>query len=412
MTGFAAIPSDVRRLLAAHGLSATAMGLPWPALLVAVWEHSHDSAALGIAGAARMAPYVALSWLAGRLADRFARRLMVKASLALRVALLTATAVFLANGHVTAAVVCASLVVAAGTPAYPALAADMPNLARQSNESATGLLVTIEVAAFFVGPALGGVVLSMDLPLASAWAAVALTAAALFLVLGVAWLQDSNPPTASAHQSPKSGLLQLLRQRIALAALAAVVVNNAVLGAVGIALLPLAREQWHGDAREFGLATAALGLGAFAAPVLLKLWGLGCLAGRRSALMLGAFLAALLAGPQLWWAMLALAVTGAAAVHVEAVATASLQTATPDRDRSSVLGLADSLMVAAGAAGAAVTPRLAELWGPSLVIAGCAICSLGMTALFPRPGQVEIGAGTSGTVRGDHVPMPALPSDR
>src|SRR5262245_15955842 len=115
------ISPDVRRLLVAHALSATALGLAWPALLVAVWSETHSDLWLGVTGAARMLPYVALSWLAGRVADRYSRSLMVRGSLLARIVLLVGVAALLAFGSVAGAVVCASLAVAAGTPAYPAL---------------------------------------------------------------------------------------------------------------------------------------------------------------------------------------------------------------------------------------------------------------------------------------------------
>ena len=49
------------RLLTGHALAATAMSMPWPWLLVLVWNDSHDRALLGLAASARMLPYVACS---------------------------------------------------------------------------------------------------------------------------------------------------------------------------------------------------------------------------------------------------------------------------------------------------------------------------------------------------------------
>jgi MFS family permease len=121
MTRPCPLPSGVRRILVAHGLGATALGLPWPGLLVAVWDDSHSNGRLGLTGAARMAPYVLLSWLAGRVADRLSRGRLVRANLAARVAALVATALRLAGDHAGAAVACACLTVALGTPAYPAI---------------------------------------------------------------------------------------------------------------------------------------------------------------------------------------------------------------------------------------------------------------------------------------------------
>lgn len=60
------------RLLAGHALAATAMSMPWPVLLAEVWNRTGSDTWLGVAGAARLLPYVLLSAAAGMVADRFA----------------------------------------------------------------------------------------------------------------------------------------------------------------------------------------------------------------------------------------------------------------------------------------------------------------------------------------------------
>ena len=49
----------VHRTIASHALAAVAMSLPWPLVVVLVWEQVGDGWVLGLAGAARMLPYVA-----------------------------------------------------------------------------------------------------------------------------------------------------------------------------------------------------------------------------------------------------------------------------------------------------------------------------------------------------------------
>ena len=82
----------------------------------------------------------------------------VRQTLWLRTALLAGTAALLVGPGVPPwgyAVVLASAAVAAGTPAYPALMAAMPTVGSGSARRASGLLVTVEVASFVVGPAVG-----------------------------------------------------------------------------------------------------------------------------------------------------------------------------------------------------------------------------------------------------------------
>src|ERR1700710_1140145 len=127
------VPTPVLRLLASHALAAVAMSLPWPLLLVLVWDRvgqsPHGDLLLGLTGAARMLPYVALSWATGTLADRFRRDRLLRVTLVARGLLLGLVALALWQDQLVVAVVAATLAVACGTPAYPALAAAMPGVA-------------------------------------------------------------------------------------------------------------------------------------------------------------------------------------------------------------------------------------------------------------------------------------------
>jgi MFS family permease len=386
------MPREVRRLVLAHGLSATAMGLPWPALLIVVWDSSHSDVLLGVAATARLLPYVLFSWLAGRLADRMDRLRVVRLSLAARVILLGATAALASTGQIAYAVVAAALVVTAGTPAYPAMAAAMPRLADRANETATGVLVTLEVAAFFVGPALGGLILGLGV---GGWmsSTVALVATGIALAIATTAMRSvsataTRRATGAAHVVPRAG-----QPRVARAAIAAVALDNAVAASLAIALLPLASDGWHSASRQYGLATAAVGVGAFAAPILLNRWGIGVAAGQRSALVLAAVLVAIAVSPALALAALPLAAFGAASVHVEAVSTALIQAATPNSGRSAALGLADSVMVGAAAVAAAVTPLLCTLAGGRAVIAAAALPALALRRLLvPMPSTARVAS--------------------
>lgn len=72
---------QVWRVIGSHAGAAVGMGLPWPMLLIVVEDSTTSHVLLGLAGAARLAPYVALSWLSGRLADRRERARIVRLSL-------------------------------------------------------------------------------------------------------------------------------------------------------------------------------------------------------------------------------------------------------------------------------------------------------------------------------------------
>src|SRR4051794_38830477 len=66
--------SRLARLLAGEFISSIGDWLYLVAVLIVVHEQSHDPLALGLVGAARIAPYLILSVPAGIVADRFDRR--------------------------------------------------------------------------------------------------------------------------------------------------------------------------------------------------------------------------------------------------------------------------------------------------------------------------------------------------
>ena len=374
---------SARRTIASHALAAVGMSLPWPLLVLLIWERAGDGWVLGVAGAARMLPYVALSWAAGRLADRFVRDRIVRLTLVSRAFALLAVAVALAAGHTWLALGAATFAVAVATPAYPALAAAMPGLAGRHTEGATSLLVTCEVASFVVGPALGGLLLAPSTRDLVPWAAMLCLVAAWLLFEGV----RLPAPTFVVARTRATGVLAALRTSSVLrGAVAAVAVVNAVAASVALALLPLA-EGWSGsgEGTAFGIATGALGFGALGGPLLGRIgdrWGLGP---RVWLVVLAACLIGVAPAPSLWVAVPLLAVAGAAAVQVEIVATAFVQVAAPDRLRASVLGLTDTAMVAAALLGALVAPTMAATLGPEPVVLVAAAGSVAAVMLVRRP---------------------------
>jgi MFS family permease len=363
----------VRKLVASHGLAAVGMSLPWPLLLLLVWQQTHSSLLLGVAGAARMLPYVALSWAAGRLADRYARDLIVKLSVAARIVLLIGVAAALQAGATGVALGAATLAVAAATPAYPALAAAMPAVAGRTTDRATNLLVTCEVASFVVGPSLGGLLLSPGTRAAVPWLAVAMVAGAAGLLSDV----SLPAPRAVAARANAGAVATVRRSRPILVAITAVSLVNLVIATVGLALLPLAETGWAAPGgTAYGAAVGALGFGAVGGPLLARLasrrgWGV-----RAWLALLACCLGLVAASPGLGLAVLPLAIGGATAVQVETAATASIQRHAPDSLRASVLGITDTAMVAAALLGALVAPVLAGAMGARALVLGSGLVCL------------------------------------
>ncbi|KAB7745197.1 hypothetical protein GA707_04360 [Nostocoides sp. F2B08] len=366
------------RILVSHALAATAMGAAWPLLLAAVWAGTGSAWWLGVAGAARMAPYVLCSWWVGHFADRFSRSRIVMGTLVARVVLLAASGVALWADLLGLAVLLSALVVAVATPAYPALVAGLPAVPGARARS-TEWLVTIEVCSFVVGPAVGGLLLGVPglvIPLATG-----ATAIAVVVMRGV----DLPAPSGTARRGRTGWHAVLAASSQARRTLGLLAMINFVLAGVGITLLPMATGDWAAPwstEAAFGIGTAVLGFGALGAPLLLRL-GRGPV--RRTlcglALMSGGIVLLGLA-PAVLAALPALGVIGAAAVHAEGNATRHLQGLIPDDSRASVFGLGDTVMVGAALAGSLVAPPLAEILGARVLLVATAISLIAMSGLI------------------------------
>lgn len=390
------------RLVVSHGLSAIAMAMPWPALLAAVWASTHSEAWLAVAGAARMAPYVLLSWASGSLGDRFPRTKVVRVSTALRLGLLATTAALLATGQVLPATATATLAVAAGTPAYPALAAGLPGLTDGPGDRPTRWLVTLEVSAFVVGPAVGGLLLGLGGATTSTVGAVALAALAQLLLAGV----EAEPVAGSSGRgraSRRDSLRTLIGTPDAVRAIVAVAVVNGVIGALGVGLLALALDGWGSGEQEFGIATAALGFGALATPAICWVLRLRSTAVLAALVLTAVPLAVTAAVPSWWLALFPLALVGAGATQVECAVTGVIQRAVPDHARAFALGVTDTAMVSVALAGAAAAPPLAAAATPAglVIVLTLVTAAAAVVVRLPqhaasragRASRVELGVG-------------------
>ncbi len=388
----------LQRLVLGHGVAATAMAMPWPVLLALTWDQTHSDTSLAVVGAARMAPYVALSWAAGSLGDRISRTTVIRLSAQVRAVLLLGAAAAVHGGHVGAAVALATLTVVAGTPAYPSLAAAMPSTAGRLTDSATSWLVTLEVSAFVVGPALGGLLLGLTGP------DVTMMATALMACIGVPLLTalrlspDNAAPSrcSSTAATPDPDVARtrgqvrlVVRSPGAVRVITTVAAVNLVIGAVGVALLPMADRGWT-NVHAFGPLTAAMGFGALAAPAVRRLLRLSSAAVRIALLLVALPLLMVAVTPTWAWALPPLALLGAAATQVECVATSLLQRFVPDRARATALGLADTVMVTGALVGAGLAPWLSDILGPRLLFVSLAVFTVLVLQSVPRaPGRGE-----------------------
>lgn len=406
--------ATVTRQLGSYAAASVAISLPWPLLLVLAWDQygtgPHGPLALGAIGVARMLPYILLSWVVGSLGDRLRRDRLLLTSLLLRLGCLAVLAAAVVAGQLVVAVVAATLAVACGTPAYPTVAAAMPQLAGPSRRRATEALVTLEVAAWVVGPAIGGLLLVLSTGPLVPLIAVGLTGAAVALAWGIAL---PGPATDRGTRAAVVAMVATVRGTpAALLALAIGGLVNLAVAATSMLLLPLAQDVWHQGDRGFGIATAWFGFGALAAPLL---WRVGGPAHARAAwglAALGAAVAWVAVVPSSMVALPVLGLAGAVAVAVECAITEMIQDGVADEHRAGALGLADAVMVCCAMVGAVLGPLLASALGSrlALLIVGL-VCLAALPVGRRRPGRRRRRRSDSGVAiprqRGESTSRPA-----
>ena len=227
----------------------------------------------------------------------------------------------------------------------------MPRLARHGSVRLTNMLVTAEVTAFVVGPAISGLIIGLGLAEWSIWAAAALAVIGWPLLHGL----GHAPAAVDATRVVGGRLRAVLTSPGVPLAIGMVALVNFVEGGVSVALINLNATRWGADERGFGIATAALGFGSLAAPLLIMVLRL-----RGSLLVTGGGFAAAGLAPTVALAVGPLAIAGAAGTAVECASTDVLQRSVPDRFRAFSLGLTDSIMVAAAMLGSFLVPLLSS----------------------------------------------------
>jgi MFS family permease len=342
------------------------------------------------------APYVLFSGVAGAVADRWSRSVVLAWSAGVRALGAGVAAVGTAwSWPVPVLVAVAALTAAAATPSYPALAAATPDLVPDAALPAANALVTgIENVAWIAGPGVFGVLLVAGLDTTAALA----VCSALF---AVAWASaasaDLPEPTRRAHRGwgyeSVEGLRVLRAEPGTRRPMALAMVDNFLYGYLVVALVLIAEE--HGGADSLGRLNAALTLGALASLLVVnRLTGRPHPERILSATILcfiGAVGILALAGPTpLGLALVAIA--GAATLVAEVVAVTVLQRATPDDVAARLFGVYDQLNVGAIVLGSLLAGPLARWWGGGAALVSVAAAALVLTVLLdPGPARAREG---------------------
>jgi len=362
----------VGRVAAVLGIQVQSSALLWQVYEIARRDHpvAEASLYLGLVGLCQFLPLLALTLPAGAMADRRDRKntvtlsVMVEAGCALAFffmalhgspplwALLAVAAVFGAARAFLAPASQAFLPMVVGRKALP------PAIAAQSIAFQTGAIA---------GPALGGVIVGLSVPLAYA------SALAMFLI-GIASLlliRTSGKPAVSPHRvSPveqvKEGLAYVWRTKIVLGAIS---LDLIVVLLAGVALLTpiFARDILHVGPQGFGLLRAAFGAGALLMALYLSRFPIVQHGGKWMFAAVAVFgLCTLTFGlsTSVWLSAAVLFLGGAADMISVNIRQTLIQLATPDHMRGRVSSVSMLFIGASNEFGEAYSGVAVRLLGP------------------------------------------------
>jgi MFS family permease len=381
------------RLLAGEFVSSIGDWLYLVALLVLVYQASSDPLLLGLVGAARVLPYVLLSYVAGVVADRFDRRLILLVTDVARGLIMLALAALQAShGPIAAIVGLAILATCFSTFFGPTIGSYLPSLVTDETQlgPANSAWSSLDNLAFVIGPAVAGLLIAIG----GLTAAFLLNAASFGIIAVVLW---RLPRTAGAIAPAQAGAagqpdatLEATPDRLAtpsglplrpLAGLAVIdVAAGFALGGIGILTVVLATQQLGAGEDGTGYLNAAIGVGGLLGAVAS---GLVVVRSRLSVpliagiIVFGLGLVGLGLSSSLAAGFVMLAVASAGSLLAEVVSTTLLQRIVPPGARGRAIGSIQTVSTLAYAAGAFSLPILATGLGVAPVLGATAALVVG-----------------------------------
>jgi MFS family permease len=416
MSGFANRLRAARRDFAGVGRNADLrrLELAWAFSIVSTWAYSiavvvfafaeGGATAVGLVGLLRWVAAGMVSPFAALLADRYDRRAVMIGSDLVRAALMAlASASVLADAHPWVVYGVATLVSVAGTPFRPAEAALTPQLARTPDELGAANVVAsaIESVGIFVGPALGGLLLSST----SVSTTFLVTAGGIGISALLLVRIGARPPLAADDAETASGvraeLLAGLRAIFGDRAIALLVglfaAQTFVDGLLGVLIAVVALDYLAGGAATVGWLNAASGIGGIVgAGIAGVLVGRGRLAADfgLGVLLFGLPLALIATWKSEGFALLLLAAVGVGNTLADVSGMTLLQRVTPDALVGRVFGVLESVLLLTVALGAAAAPLLVSVLGTrgALVAAGVLLPAL-VVPSFPVLRRIDAATG-------------------
>ena len=373
-----------------HNEDLRRLELAWSGSIIGQWGYevalavfayrAGGATAVGLVALVRLLPAAIIAPFAALLGDRFHRkRIMVAADLARVCAMAGAAAAVFAGAPAVTVYALAAIAAVTGTAFQPAQSALLPSLARSPEEltAANATSTTLESVGFFVGPALGGLLLAV-----TSVGAVFTLAAALFLwsalVLSRIHGDSRGGPGVEADsilREALAGFRAVVAERRLRILVGLFGAQTLAAGILRVLLVVTALQVLDLGPSGVGFLNSAVGVGALAGMlVVLTLIGTSRLAAvfRLGILLWGVPLVLLGIWPSVAAAVILLGVLGVGNTLVDVAGLTLLQRAAPDEVRARVFGVLESVFLGTIAIGAILAPLLTSALGArgALIAAG------------------------------------------
>ena len=382
-------------MVAVLGIQIQSSALLWQVYEIARRDHPIEEASLylGLVGLAQFIPLLALTLPAGEMADRRDRRLTVALSIAVEGLCAVAFLAMALHGAppLWGLLAVACLFGACRAFLAPASQAYLP---RVVGRAALPRAIAAQSIAFqtgaIAGPALGGVIVGINVPLAYAVAlGMFLLALSAFLLIRTNGRPEPVEAAGRRWDAVKEGLKYVWTTRVVLGAIS---LDLIVVLFAGVALLTpiFARDILHVGPEGFGLLRAAFGVGAFSMALYLARFPIVRHGGKWMFAAVAAFgVCTIVFGLSkvAWISAAALLVGGAADMISVNIRQTLIQLSTPDHMRGRVSSVSMLFIGASNELGEAYSGVMVRLLGPigAAVFGGAgALAATGVWArLFP-----------------------------
>jgi MFS family permease len=358
------------RFLLTLAVQVESVAIGWQVYAVARQTRTVPEAALmvGMVGLVQFAPLFVFSFIGGTVADRFERRRIVQACLAVEAVCVTVLAVLALHPSPSLTPIFAIAAVFGAARAFlgPANAAMGPMLVpRDELARAIAWNSMAWQAAAVTGPFVGGVLVAASATAAYGTAAILYVSASILLVFMAA---DTRPTSVAAPglTAIKEGLIYVWSNKTVLGAISLDLF--AVLLGGATALLPVfARDVLHVGASGFGVLRAAPSIGAVAAAFYLSSHPLQRRAGLwmfAGVALFGAATIVFAVSGWLWLSVIALIALGVGDMVSVNVRQTLIQIVTPDHMRGRVSAVSYVFVGASNELGEFESGVAARLLGP------------------------------------------------